>query len=225
MEDRLSESEIGKDNSDEDESVNITVKWRAESFEFTMSLSESLSELKFKIQGLTNISSSTQKLIGFSKVLGSKNDSLSLKLNKATIKNGMIKINLIGTPDVEIAVFNQQKCEAVKAVFNDFSHSFTPATEEWQKLNEFSEKVVINYINEPREGKKLLVLDLDHTLLDFSSKENVSPADMKRPYMDWFLSELYPYYDIAIWSQTGWRWLELKVCMHIYIYIYICVHK
>ena len=29
--------------------------------------------------------------------------------------------------------------------------------------------------------------------------------------MDYFLSELYPYYDIAIWSQTSWRWLELKV--------------
>ena len=29
--------------------------------------------------------------------------------------------------------------------------------------------------------------------------------------MDHFLSELYPYYDIAIWSQTSWRWLELKV--------------
>ena len=29
--------------------------------------------------------------------------------------------------------------------------------------------------------------------------------------MDHFLSSLYPYYDIAIWSQTNWRWLELKV--------------
>ena len=29
--------------------------------------------------------------------------------------------------------------------------------------------------------------------------------------MEYFLSALYPYYDLAIWSQTGWRWLELKV--------------
>ena len=77
-------------------------------------------------------------------------------------------------------------------------------------------------MNPPRDGKPLLVLDLDHTLLDFSSKtlqQDVSTrvpgqgmaAKMKRPFMDDFLSNLYPYYDLVVWSQTSWRWLETKL--------------
>lgn len=34
---------------------------------------------------------------------------------------------------------------------------------------------------------------------------------MKRPHMDSFLTAVYEYYDLAIWSQTSWRWLELKL--------------
>ena len=34
-------------------------------------------------------------------------------------------------------------------------------------LDEFASKVDINYIHEPRAGRPLLVLDLDHTLLHF----------------------------------------------------------
>lgn len=34
---------------------------------------------------------------------------------------------------------------------------------------------------------------------------------MKRPHMDAFLTAVYEYYDLAIWSQTSWRWLELKL--------------
>jgi hypothetical protein len=71
-------------------------------------------------------------------------------------------------------------------------------------------------MNEPREGKPLLVLDLDHTLLDFSSKtlqrDNGThqvgagmAAAMKRPYMDEFLTSAYKNYDLCVWSQTSWR--------------------
>lgn len=77
-------------------------------------------------------------------------------------------------------------------------------------------------MNPPREGKPLLVLDLDHTLLDFSSKSlqrDVSTqtpgqgeaARMKRPYMDEFLTKCYQHYDMVVWSQTSWRWLETKL--------------
>ena len=71
----------------------------------------------------------------------------------------------------------------------------------------------------PRTVKPLLVLDLDHTLLDFSSRaiQNASPESndvsesLKRPWMDQFLEAVYPHYDIAVWSQTSWRWLETKL--------------
>jgi ubiquitin-like domain-containing CTD phosphatase 1 len=77
-------------------------------------------------------------------------------------------------------------------------------------------------MNEPRPGKPLLVLDLDHTLLDFSSKtlqrdsttNQVGAgmaAAMKRPYMDFFLVTAYKHYDLVVWSQTSWRWLETKL--------------
>mmetsp|Transcript_8000 Transcript_8000/g.18541 ORF Transcript_8000/g.18541 Transcript_8000/m.18541 type:complete len:215 (+) Transcript_8000:639-1283(+) len=72
-------------------------------------------------------------------------------------------------------------------------------------------------MNEPREGKPLLVLDLDHTLLDFSSKKlqrdtrEVAAESMKRPHMDRFLTSAYRYYDMVVWSQTSWRWLETKL--------------
>ncbi|GMH46813.1 hypothetical protein TrRE_jg6887, partial [Triparma retinervis] len=29
--------------------------------------------------------------------------------------------------------------------------------------------------------------------------------------MDDFLAAIYPHYDIVIWSQTSWRWLEVKL--------------
>eukprot|EP00479_Gromia_sphaerica_P007145 TRINITY_DN2274_c0_g1_i1.p1 TRINITY_DN2274_c0_g1~~TRINITY_DN2274_c0_g1_i1.p1 ORF type:complete len:169 (+),score=24.04 TRINITY_DN2274_c0_g1_i1:203-709(+) len=34
---------------------------------------------------------------------------------------------------------------------------------------------------------------------------------LKRPFTDQFLEAVYPEYDIVVWSQTSWRWLELKL--------------
>jgi ubiquitin-like domain-containing CTD phosphatase 1 len=76
-------------------------------------------------------------------------------------------------------------------------------------------------MNEPRDNKPLMVLDLDHTLLDFSSKTlqrqtgdstpGAAAAAMKRPHMDLFLTTAYRHYDLVVWSQTSWRWLETKL--------------
>ena len=29
--------------------------------------------------------------------------------------------------------------------------------------------------------------------------------------MDWFLTVAYTQFDLAVWSQTSWRWLEVKL--------------
>lgn len=78
--------------------------------------------------------------------------------------------------------------------------------QEVEKNNRFS------YIHEPRKGKPCLVLDLDHTLLHFSVKKGGKKAyKLIRPYMHEFLTRVYKHYDIGIWSQTNWRWVEVKL--------------
>jgi len=72
-------------------------------------------------------------------------------------------------------------------------------------------KTKIHVMNAPRSGRKLLVLDLDHTLLDFSSRHTGSMEDLKRPFMDQFLTTVYRHYDLVVWSQTKWHWVEIKL--------------
>ena len=69
----------------------------------------------------------------------------------------------------------------------------------------------IQFINPPRRNTNLLVLDLDHTLMDFSCRFDYMAEQLKRPYLDAFLAKTYVYYDIVVWSQTNFKWLELKL--------------
>lgn len=68
-------------------------------------------------------------------------------------------------------------------------------------------------INPPRPGKRLLVLDLDYTIAD--TKRLLDPmslaSEAARPKLHEFLAAVWPHYDICIWSQTSWRWLEVKL--------------
>jgi NLI interacting factor-like phosphatase len=79
------------------------------------------------------------------------------------------------------------------------------------KLQRLASKTEIQFINPPRRNTKLLVLDLDHTLMDFSCRFDYMAEQLKRPHLDAFLARTYVYYDIAVWSQTNFKWLELKL--------------
>ena len=79
------------------------------------------------------------------------------------------------------------------------------------KLQRLASRTEILFINQPRRNTKLLVLDLDHTLMDFSCRFDYMADQLKRPFLDHFLAQSYLYYDIAVWSQTNFKWLELKL--------------
>lgn len=141
---------------------------------------------------------------------------LPLNLNKGSTK--ICTFTVIGTPEEDLQRIQSIQCEhsltSQDTVFNDLAIEFSTNTAEWQRLNEFTLRTTINFIASPRPGKKLLVLDLDHTILDFSgsSSDNRIQIDKtKRPYMDEFLTSVYAHYDLAIWSQTHWKWIEIKI--------------
>lgn len=65
-------------------------------------------------------------------------------------------------------------------------------------------------LNPLREGKKLLVLDIDYTLFDHRSAAE-SGLMLMRPYLHEFLTEAYKNYDIVIWSATSMKWINEKM--------------
>lgn len=78
-----------------------------------------------------------------------------------------------------------------------------------QRLQAAIQATDITVLQQPREGKRLLVLDLDYTLFDCKSSAPIERC--KRPFTDDLLIEVYPFYDIAVWSQTRWHWVEAKL--------------
>lgn len=67
----------------------------------------------------------------------------------------------------------------------------------------------IHVLKPPREGSRLLVLDLDYTVFDCKSSAPIEKC--KRPFTDELLTQVYPYYDLVVWSQTRWHWVEAKL--------------
>jgi ubiquitin-like domain-containing CTD phosphatase 1 len=93
-----------------------------------------------------------------------------------------------------------------------------------RKIREATEKLKINIIHPLREGKRLLVLDIDYSLVPcfqmifnlisvhlaiLDTKPLTSgalpPSECARPRLHEFLTAIYPYYDICIWLVTWIR--------------------
>ncbi|GMH97287.1 hypothetical protein TrST_g7480 [Triparma strigata] len=104
----------------------------------------------------------------------------------------VLEFILMGTPESDIFI-DPSDCPDLRDVVDDFGFDFNAGGEEWVRqitnstnLKKYIKSTEIFMIN-PLRPKPLLVLDLDHTLLDFSRKtlENGGePGSLKRPYMD-----------------------------------------
>eukprot|EP00548_Thalassiothrix_antarctica_P007418 CAMPEP_0194140438 /NCGR_PEP_ID=MMETSP0152-20130528/9987_1 /TAXON_ID=1049557 /ORGANISM="Thalassiothrix antarctica, Strain L6-D1" /LENGTH=396 /DNA_ID=CAMNT_0038838685 /DNA_START=26 /DNA_END=1213 /DNA_ORIENTATION=+ len=219
--------------------VNLVAKWGKNKVHLSnLSATITIGEVKEMLSNKTGVLPKRQKLIGLSlrnrstklnddsclQDIKSKGGTKSKSNNN---ENGVLEHSfiLMGTPEDKIFVDPSEKIDLPEVV-DDFDLEFSAGSTEWfrhaaneDNLRKFTESTQIHVMNEPRQGKPLLVLDLDHTLLDFSSKALIqssntatSVADsMKRPYMDQFLAQVYPFYDMVVWSQTSWRWLETKL--------------
>jgi len=91
--------------------------------------------------------------------------------------------------------------------------------ETWTRANEailasVAATLDINWMRPHRPGKPLLVLDLDHTLVDFDRRQGFFEKRHRvfpRPHLDHFLDTVHAHFDIVVWSQTSWRWVEVKL--------------
>jgi ubiquitin-like domain-containing CTD phosphatase 1 len=232
-------------------SISLSAKWGKERIEiFGLKPETKICAVKDILFDKTSVLPTRQKLIGL--ITNDKRrvtDDVSLSdlkvkpSNLITKGDGTLEIKhsfiLMGTPEEQIFV-DPSAHNDLPEVVDDFDLDFNAGSDEWfayvakdANLQKFTEMTEIHVMNQPRPNKPLMVLDLDHTLLDFSRKkiEQASHADviadtsshsigssthsviqqMKRPFMDEFLASMYRYYDLCVWSQTSWRWLETKL--------------
>ncbi|KAK3843465.1 MAG: HAD subfamily IIID h [Linnemannia gamsii] len=188
--------------------ISLTAQWNGKKLPFEVDLDYTIGELKNKLMELTNVEPKRQKLMLVRGKLPDDNvvlSSLSLKNNQTFL--------MMGTPEAKVI----KAPEVMPDVLNDLEEDYTPDDEAFasmaqnqKSLRSTIAKCDINIMHPLRPGKKLLVLDLDYTLIDCKALNNPL-IDVMRPGLHEFLSVCYEEYDIVIWSQTSWRALEAKV--------------
>ena len=128
-------------------------------------------------------------------------------------KPGQLKLTMMGTPESSIFV-DPSDMDVLPDVVDDFDSEWNAGTEKWfesirndVKLREYIDKTDVHFINPLRNNREggrypLCVLDLDHTLMDFSRRVVAERGEegvgmVKRPFMDEFLISVYRDYDIV----------------------------
>ncbi|KAE8209292.1 hypothetical protein CF327_g6706 [Tilletia walkeri] len=215
--------------------LSFTIKYQKIILTCRLSEHDEVADLKAVLFSLTDVPKERQKLLGLVKgALPPDQASLgSITIPPSSLKgkneqgDRNVHIMLLGTPleatfrdPSSIAKFAEDLSDNTEDV--DFSspslrkHGIEPAKDvaNHKKLNKIIKRFSnFNVIDEPRPGKNLLVLDLDYTLADTKRllDTNSVALDAARPGLHDFLAAVYPDYDIVIWSQTSWRWLEVKL--------------
>ncbi|RSH91132.1 hypothetical protein EHS25_010308 [Saitozyma podzolica] len=204
----------------------LKMVWCGTTYDLRVGGNDMVYDFRNLIHGLTRVPPARQKLIGLSKgKLPPEADPL--RFATLGIKKGC-KFTMIGTPE-ELS-FKDPKDVFLPEVLDDFDVTYAshpagisgkkrralpPADDprNKRKVTEIVKTRPITVMSEPRPGKRLLVLDLDYTLVDTKPllAGSLPSEECARPGMHEFLEAVYPHYDIVIWSQTHWSWLETKL--------------
>ncbi|PQQ10975.1 ubiquitin-like domain-containing CTD phosphatase [Prunus yedoensis var. nudiflora] len=176
-----------------EEEITLTVKWSGKEYTVRVCGDDTVGELKRRICQATEVLPKRQKLL-YPKTLPSKLADDAVLLSSLPFKSSL-KMTMIGTTEDDIIVDQVESPDIV----DDFELPRDEAVE-----------IKIELRNPCREGKKLLVLDIDYTLFDHRSPAE-NPLQLMRPFLHEFLAAAYAEYDIMIWSATSMKWVELKM--------------
>lgn len=203
--------------------VKFEVAFSGEKHLLALPADSLVEDLKAQIEVVVGVSAPNQKLVGLPKA----GDDVPLRV--LPLKRPLQKIMLMGTRDDELRKAKQaEEAAALEAanVINDLD-----AVEDEDALgdsgdpNDISRKREFLDLIDKRiasykpkilhglrpEAKRLLVLDIDYTLIDHRTTVE-HPLQMARPHLHGFLQSAYEGgYDIVIWSATSMSWIELKM--------------
>lgn len=214
----LEETQLDPENDDIEE-LALRIKWGTSTYPVELTPESTVADLKTLLFQLTEVLPKRQKVLGLPRVSGRAPDddqplsSLSLRPEQQLL--------LIGSRESDISEVNAGQHDLAYVV-NDLDVDYDvddknsdPIALRMKPINRRRlERRVLStefrIINPPRVGKKLLVLDLDFTLFDCRSVAD-NFHDLARPGLHEFLASVYRFYDIVVWSQTSWRWLEAKL--------------
>uniref|UniRef100_A0A8C5PBH0 Ubiquitin-like domain-containing CTD phosphatase 1 n=1 Tax=Leptobrachium leishanense TaxID=445787 RepID=A0A8C5PBH0_9ANUR len=192
--------------------LSLIIKWGSREFPLSaLSEEDTVLDLKYSLKSLTGVLPERQKLLGL-KYKGKPAEN-NLKLGVLKLKPNT-KIIMMGT--------REESLEDVLGpppdnddIVNDFDieEEVVEVENREENLAKISRRVKDHKVevqNAPREGKKLLVLDVDYTLFDHRSCAETG-LELMRPYLHEFLTSAYEDYDIVIWSATSMKWIEAKM--------------
>ncbi|KAL0059995.1 hypothetical protein AAF712_013231 [Marasmius tenuissimus] len=198
--------------------VTLQFVWSGKPYSLNIADSDRVFDLKTAIHDLTRVPPERQKILGLVKGKLPPDQGRISDLSLTTGK----KFTLLGTPEGD-EIKDPSQLGNLPDVVNDLDFDFTqdPVAvaaykndqRNIRKVKEATEKLNVNIIHPLRAGKRLLVLDIDYTILDTKplTSGSLPPAECARPGLHEFLEAVYPHYDICIWSQTTWVWLETKL--------------
>lgn len=187
----------------------LRVRWLAHVYDVELAPSTTVGGLKRKLEALTAVQPSRQKLLG---VRGAPGEDALLS-SLALPRGGL---TLLGSVDAE---HEQLAADALLApdAADDFEVdaaeplALAQRPETLAKVQRRVAAAKQVALHPPRPGSKLLVLDIDYTLFDHRTTA-ASPQELARPYLHPFLAAAHAAnYDIVIWSATSVKWIRLKM--------------
>jgi len=197
-------------------SKNVTLvgKWGARAVEITLSPADwntlTFEEFRKLLESETDIPADKMKILGVANPEGKPphcdlvKDLVFKKSDRSFMLIGTARGNFLRDPgdydpDAEEACSTYDICVPFLSIV--------------QKITVALETTDLRWINNADPSKKLLVLDLDYTLFDCQGTRDarLPISEYKRPFFDSFLKEAFESYNLCIWSQTSWTWVEAKV--------------